>query len=222
MIPKILATMQSEQTYNRCLKYVICCVYLVVNCQVFANPVSQNWLQVKQKGHIKVHTTSDPSGYVWLKASITVKGAPMDFVALLDDIDTAANWIDNCEKVELLASPSAQEKIVRTIFKAPWPVKEREMITKSITEMDTQQQNIKITIQDYPAYSSNNHNLVRIQNVQGQWLVKATTKNNMLIEYIGFGNPSGNLPIWLANKMMVSSMFKTFSNLGEILGDPSS
>ncbi|GAA6186312.1 START domain-containing protein [Aliiglaciecola sp. NS0011-25] len=220
MIPKMLLPMQSVRTYNACIKYALLCLSLLLHVQTFAKPSRENWLLAKQTEHIKIHTVEDVSGYVWLKATITVKGVPEDFLTLLDNTAIAASWIDNCEKVELLASPSPVEKIVKTTFNAPWPAKDREMITKSFTEIDSATHTIRIQVQDYSEYYPPNNTLVRIQNVRGNWRITATSKNTMQIEYIGYGEPSGNLPIWRANKLVVSSMFKTFHNLGEIFGAP--
>ncbi|GAB2683615.1 START domain-containing protein [Aliiglaciecola sp. 3_MG-2023] len=221
MIPKMLLAMQSQQTIAY-VKYAFACFSLMLPIQTFAEPANAKWLLVKQKEHVSLHTTKDKSGYVWLKASVLVHGQPNDFLTLLDNTDIAASWIDNCEKVEILTTSSTTEKIVRTTFNAPWPVKNREMITQSFTEIDPQSQTIRIRIEDYSEHYPPRPSYVQMQNVKGNWLIQSTGTNKMKIEYIGYGEPSGNIPIWLANKLALSSMFKTFRNLGETLGAPPS
>ena len=58
---------------------------------------------------------------------------------------------------------------------------------------------------------------VRMQNMHGLWEAIQLENGKSEITYTGGGNPGGNLPTFIANKEMISSMFKTFHNLREVI-----
>jgi hypothetical protein len=58
---------------------------------------------------------------------------------------------------------------------------------------------------------------VRMQNMYGLWQANALEDGSSEVTYTGSGNPGGNLPTFLANKELVSSMFKTFQNLTNVI-----
>ena len=58
---------------------------------------------------------------------------------------------------------------------------------------------------------------VRMQNMHGLWEANALENGKSEITYTGGGNPGGKLPTFIANKEMISSMFKTFQNLKKVI-----
>ena len=58
------------------------------------------------------------------------------FLLLLEDSDNVPNWIDNVSHSEVLMQISANENIVYTQFKAPWPARDRDMVTYSKYEVE--------------------------------------------------------------------------------------
>jgi hypothetical protein len=91
------------------------------------------------------------------------------------------------------------------------------MVTRSITRVEEDKISIKIDDvgQQYPSQS----NTVRMTNIHGEWKVIKLANNFIEISYQGTGNASGNIPIWLANKVLIDSTYATFVNLSEILKD---
>ncbi|GAC14158.1 START domain-containing protein [Aliiglaciecola lipolytica] len=222
MIPNILPLMQSIQSLNLWLRSLFCCLFIFCTFTVNSQPTEDEWQLVKHKENISIYSQPSDSGYIWIRASMEVNGTPTDMVDLLNNTAIASHWIDNCKKVEVLDMPSEDQRVVRTTFNAPWPIENRDMVTISTTNIHHDAQTIIILIRDYSSFYPPQKGIVRMQNVKGKWHIKAISKEAMSIEYSGYGEPSGNLPIWLANKLITSSIFKTFHNLRETLGSSSS
>lgn len=181
-----------------------------------ANPEHQ-WEVKKDKKGVEVSTRETKTGYKAVKATVQVNGTIQDFLILLDDIAVAPQWVDHCEKVELISKPSDSERVVITTFSAPWPVKDREMVTYSLTEIDKANNAASITISDASDSHPETSNKVRMQDVRGKWTLISVSESSTIVTYEGYGEPAGNMPQWLANQLVVSSTYKTFKNLRSIL-----
>ncbi len=218
MIPNKGTTMQWMNTRNRkansALLFVFC---LVVTPAFFVNhavaAAQVEWEIKKAKKGITVSTRKTASGYKEVKATVTANATIQDFLALLDNTAIAPQWVDHCEKIELLAMPSDYERVVKTSFSAPWPVKDREMVTYSLTQFDEVNNIASIAISD----ASDNHpqtsSKIRMQGVKGKWTLITLDANSLSITYEGYGEPAGKMPKWLANRLVVTSTYKTFKNL---------
>ncbi|GAC36773.1 hypothetical protein GPSY_1135 [Paraglaciecola psychrophila 170] len=56
-----------------------------------------------------------------------------------------------------------------------------------------------------------------MQNMYGLWEASPLGNGRTEITYTGSGNPGGNLPTFIANKELITSMFKTFQNLNKVI-----
>ena len=169
---------------------------------------SEEWQLEKSQKPIQVFSRdiSNPqkkSLYKEILAVTTVKASPVALLNVLNDIKRAPQWIDNCIEVKIIANPEPQTKLVQSTFSAPWPLHKRDMLTKSITHFQDQQ--IVIDITDAGDTLPTEKNTVRMTDIQGRWTITPMTEGNIEIRYQGTGNPAGNIPIWLANKVLIDS-----------------
>lgn len=197
--------------------YIGILLVVLLHSKSIAQEDSSGW-QVKhsQKG-ITVLTRETPSGYDEVKASVNINASPLDFITLLEDVERAPQWIARCEKVELLKTLSETERIVKSTFSAPWPVRDREMITYSITTINPYNGSVRIEISDRSHLYPENRQKVRMLNVSGHWQLDILDNGLTSVTYQGYGEPSGNLPRWLSNQLVASSIYTTFANMRDLL-----
>ena len=142
----------------------------------------------------------------------TVETNPHTLIALLADVSFSSKWIDNCLEVKILNEASPSERLIHTFFAAPWPVKDRDMVTLSTTTFTNN--TFQITISDRnDATPSPSKVCAHAKHawIMGSQCTRKWKKAKSLTQ--GGGNPGGKLPTFIANKEMISSMFKTFQNL---------
>jgi len=188
-------------------------------CKAIGQDVQSDsiWKFEKKSSDVELYSQKTRSGFLKVKATTELPIEADLFLALLENVDIADNWIANCEKVEVINSPSDNERIVHTYFSAPWPVRDRDMVTYSKTSFDEMTNTITIRVRDYSSKLPGVENYVRMKNVNGVWTIKNSDENNISITYEGFGEPAGNIPIWMANNLLKSSTFETFKNMRAIL-----
>ncbi|MDP4984067.1 START domain-containing protein [Pseudoalteromonas tunicata] len=181
-----------------------------------AEPATWQWVSSKQE--VDLYKQETESGLIRIKAHTVSTGTISAFIALLHDTEHASLWIDRAVKVEVLAQPSETEFIVYTEFSAPWPLKNRDMLTYSnyqsqtdgSFEFDITDQHILLEQYQQQLKSDNT---IRIKDVRAHWQVKALTDTTIEIEYQAFADPDGAAPNWLVNKMVLKSAQNTFVNM---------
>ncbi|NCP63259.1 MAG: hypothetical protein GW763_03635 [Paraglaciecola sp.] len=195
-------------------------LFMGLICAAGGNAYGRDWTLEKTNNQVSIYTRYQTDNqlsekYLQVRAVTTVTAKPMALMALLNDIEQAPKWIANCIDVKILASPSPTSFVVQSVFSAPWPLKNRDMITYSLSDIEND--NLVITITDVGAQYPANADIVRMTQVSGEWRVQQVTAETVEISYQGSGDPAGNIPTWLANKVLVDSTYQTFINLSQII-----
>ncbi|MDW1627867.1 START domain-containing protein [Vibrio sp. Y176] len=173
---------------------------------------NENWQFESDKDGITIYSREHSDGLVEIRARMFTPTSYGAFLTLLEDSDNIPNWIDNASHSRVLNQISATENIVYTQFKAPWPAKNRDMVTYSKYWVD--ELGFTIEIKSAPdSYLAEQNGYVRIRSVDATWELQKLTNDTTLVEYKAFADPGGLLPNWLLNKLSKESAWATFSNL---------
>ncbi|AVF63099.1 START domain-containing protein [Vibrio alginolyticus] len=173
---------------------------------------NENWQFESDKNGITIYSREHSDGLVEIRARMFTPTSYGAFLTLLEDSDNIPNWIDNTSHSRVLNQISATENIVYTQFKAPWPAKNRDMVTYSKYWVD--ELGFTIEIKSAPdSYLAEQNGYVRIRSVDATWELQKLTNDTTLVEYKAFADPGGLLPNWLINKLSKESAWATFSNL---------
>jgi len=172
---------------------------------------SMPWMLAKNEDGIRIHTRQHKDGLVEIRAQMFVKTTYQAFLTLLEDSKNVPNWIDNVSSSRVIKQISPNENIVYTQFAAPWPARDRDMVTYSQYTVGNGEFKLEITdaSQAYPEQKG----YIRIKAVKADWTLEKLTNGLTHINYTAYADPGGMLPDWLANKLSVSSAFNTFSAL---------
>lgn len=174
-----------------------------------------SWKLEKDEQNVVIHSRKTDSGYVEIRARTQVKSHSRALMILLDDTEAAATWISHCRRVETLDWFGADERTVHTFFSAPWPINDRDMITYSKTDYDPDTQVLKIDVVDKGREHVELNHYVRMEKVRGTWTVSPVSEGTVEITYQGYGEAAGNIPSWLANRLVISSTHETFVNMAK-------
>ncbi|MBL4279318.1 START domain-containing protein [Vibrio fluvialis] len=178
-----------------------------------AQPVP--WEMAKNQDGITIQTRKHRDGLVEIRAQMFVNTTYAAFMTLLEDSSNVPNWIDNVDSSRVLKQISDNENIVYTRFAAPWPARDRDMVTYSQFKQFAGA--LVLTIEDASDQYPEQEGFVRIKAVKATWTLEKLTNGMTHIDYTAFADPGGMLPNWLANKLSVSSAFNTFEALREQL-----
>jgi ribosome-associated toxin RatA of RatAB toxin-antitoxin module len=173
------------------------------------------WVYEREKKGIKIFTKKSKWGHLRdCKAMMTVAATPEQMLKVLTDFDNYKTWMPRCSKSAIVARLSNNEFIVHLVFRAPWPVKDRDCVVRIKTEKDTKTGVITITQFSEPKYIHEEADVVRIQQLVSTWkLIPENGGTQIINEYSS--NPGGNIPDWLTNTQSVDNPMMTFENLQE-------
>lgn len=178
-----------------------------------ATPIA--WHMAKSDNGITIQTRKHRDGLVEIRAQMLVPTTYAAFMNLLENSSNLPNWIDHVASSRVLKKISDHEHIVYTRFSAPWPARDRDMVTYS--QFQQFPGSLVLTIEDASDQYPEQEGFVRIKAVKATWTLEKLTNGMTHIDYTAFADPGGMLPNWLANKLSVSSAFNTFEALREQL-----
>ncbi len=213
IITKIVQTMQSP------FKYYLSGLRMCLFC-FFAQPwvlqaqsleLASTWNLASASKNVTVYQRETQNNQLAVRGIAQLHSTTKAFLQLLDDTKRAPLWIANCREVTILSSDKNNIRIVHSKFDAPWPIKDRDMVTKSVSYY---QHNILfIDIIDVGEQYPQTEGYVRMQQVNGQWKLFLAANGLLTIEYTGRADPAGKIPTWLANRTLISSVRETFENI---------
>ena len=177
--------------------------------------VSQNWSLAKEKNGVKVFTRKiEGWGIKEYKVIFQVKSSLNKVIKILKDVPSRYQWIHNTIEVREIARPNSEVVCIYNRINAPWPVSDRDNITKfsfSYPSAKTVRIDMQVIISHAkaPIYDG----IVRIERLKGYWVI--TDKGNGYVEIIQqcVAEAGGNIPDWLANSAAVDSPYNSMNNL---------
>ncbi len=185
------------------IKTAVC--FLVLTALLNSNTSwADDWKLEKQKNNVSIYSKQTDSGYKEILVKTIVEANPHALVALLDDVAFSSQWIHNCIEVKILDEISPTERLMNSFFAAPWPVKDRDMVFLSKTTFSDN--TVQIAISDRGDTTPHHPKYVRMQNMHGLWEANTLENGKSEITYTGGGNPGGNLPTFIANRELITSM----------------
>jgi len=175
------------------------------------------WSLAKEKGGIKVYTrqsaissVKDSKGVMQIKASVD------DVLGLLRNFDGYTKWMYKCSESKLLKRVSEAEYYVYTVTDAPWPVTDRDLISKVNAEKKPDG-TITLKLTGVKDFIPEKPGKVRVPRFSGLW--QATPKPNGMVEvlYQLESDPGGSLPDWVANATATDIPFFTLAEMKKLL-----
>lgn len=176
-----------------------------------------NWHSTKKSNGIEVflrNTKNSPLKA--FKGVVTVNSKLSSIMAVLDDTDGYPKWLFNCKSAKTI-NKSSNSITNHIVTKMPWPVKNRDTVLFNSTAQDSVSKNIEIKIMAKPRLLPNKAGVVRIENMQGRWLLRPVAAGKVNIIYEMNVDPGGSIPKWLVNSLTVDHPFNTLKNMREVL-----
>lgn len=178
---------------------------------------AENWHLVKNEKNVQVYKMSLFGQNDRFLVQTTVKAPPRALLTLLYDLEVHQTWVENSLGVELIEQISANENIMRTKLKAPWPFKNRELISYSHYWQEPRSCSIFIDIKAMPKAIAAQDDFERIEEFQARWSSRPISKHYSLIRYSGWLDPGSYIPEFIASAFAVDSLFSSFENLRNII-----
>ncbi len=193
------------------MKISALCIFFLIF--VVSIQAQADWKLEKSSNGVKVYTRYVSGwGIKEFKAVVEVDCSIADAEAVLRDAKGRKEWMHNTYDTRDLEGSSQNELFSYSAIDAPWPVSDRDNVTKKVFTYPSRQQ-IVVKMTAAPTHTAAVSGNVRIQKLQGEW--RFTDLGNGKTEIIQqcLADAGGNIPDWLANSSVIDSPFYTLLNM---------
>lgn len=129
----------------------------------------------------------------------TIESDLWTVLAILEDVDRAAEWTAHCAEMRAVARPSPRELLVYARMDAPWPVRDRDVVTRvRLTSSDLR--TVVAEIEAVPEPSEPPRaGVVRMPQMRARYELGVERSGTLRVSYEVSVDPGGTLPDWLKN-----------------------
>lgn len=151
------------------------------------------------------------------KGEMIVEDKLWRLLALLNDTQKAPKWVENCKSMQLVKKINDKESIFYTINHAPWPLLDRDLVSRVKTSVDPTTHVVTLYISAVDGMVDTKEKLVRIPMLTGFWRFIPKPEGKIKVVYQVHADPGGDIPSWVANAVAVDNPFNTLKNMLKML-----
>lgn len=176
--------------------------------------IAQNkWELKKDKSSVRVWTKEAPGWALKQYRAACLINANVDSVYnFVIDWSKRTSWYSDNTVCKVLHKSGNSEFIVYSVYAAPWPVDDRDIISKAMCNKEPDGSYL-IRVSAIANYIPREKDYVRIEKAVGLWKIRQLDENTTEVLLEGKSNTGGDVPEWLANMFVEDNPFKTLTNL---------
>ncbi|PJB12233.1 MAG: lipid-binding protein [Flavobacteriales bacterium CG_4_9_14_3_um_filter_40_17] len=177
-----------------------------------------DWKLIKNSQDIQVYVrTNDSTKFKEYKATMVVKATLDKVLQTIMDADELKNWNYQTSKSYLVKKLSDTEQTIYMENDMPWPVQNRDVVTRMKVQHPTSNIIIIKLLPDSESVPEKDK-IIRVKNFSGYWYLEQSSKGIIVIQQMQ-GDPGGSLPAFLFNLFLTNGPFSTFLGLNKALAE---
>ncbi|MCB0480010.1 MAG: hypothetical protein KDC83_01200 [Flavobacteriales bacterium] len=174
----------------------------------------EKWTTEKRKNGVEVQVKDAPGWPIkTYRAWVSFNGNQQEVIDYMLQWEKRIEWNYALTEIKVLHQ-HGDETIVYWRYDMPWPVEDRDLITKIIFE----KQDEKTTFMRFtalPDYIPRKTDCVRIEKAIGYYRVVQLEPNIVEVASEAKSTTGGEIPSWVANMFIVDSPYETLKALKE-------
>lgn len=172
----------------------------------------KEWKLEKDKNGIKVYTQKQSDNLKAFKAITKTNKSMLELENLVEKVENYPQWMSDvatCRQIKLV---HADEAYVYSTSDAPWPIKDRDIVTKANC-IKSKDGSLRYEFQTYPGKVEELEDYIRIKKAKGSWHFIPLDDGQIEITYQFYADPGGSIPTWLVNLFIVKGPYETLLNM---------
>jgi hypothetical protein len=159
------------------------------------------WEEVKNQGGIRIYTKETVgSPFLATKGTCIIEADVEAILTTLDDNGSRPSWIPFLLESKRLKTFSQNERLEYSIFRAPWPVSNRDFVFRAKATPDKDNGVIVFSMKSEPSsLMPEQEGLVRGVLLESTFILKALTPTQTQVEMHFHADPKGWIPAWATN-----------------------
>lgn len=187
---------------------------LTLSALALTSFADHDWKLEKDADGVQVYTrVVEGSPLKEFKGITHLNTSLSSIVALLDDRTVAPSWIKDTKESTLLNKIDDSVSIAYNVTAAPWPVKDRDLVIKSVMTQNPETLAVRIELSAEKEGKAEQKGRVRVTQMHGHWEFNPENNGSVQVIYQVHADPAGSLPNWLINSLVVDMPFHTLKNM---------
>ena len=175
------------------------------------------WRLALNKDGIKVWVPKNADSRVQVfRAQTVIEASNDDLLAMIRHAEKYPQWVAQVSDAKVVRKKSTNDFIVWYEIAMPTGFTDRDVVLENqVVKLKdgTMRINLVSRANNYPVKK----HMVRIDNAHGYWLFIPLSDNKTKVIYEFSADMEMNLPLWMINKFLVNSPYKTLKNLRQWL-----
>ena len=170
------------------------------------------WALEQDEGGIQIYTRAVAgSPFLEVKATALINASVEHLASVLGDGEGCSEWRAMCKSSEVLMSDSDAERYVYMVLDMPWPISDRDMVIRSIIDIDTAKKIVTVQLQSASSKYPEQDYVRAITN--GQYQIKALAENRAEFTYTIHTDLGGDLSADLINPRVTAATYDDIKRL---------
>ncbi len=178
---------------------------------------------VPKNSVVSVYTRSiEGSEFKAFKGVVEVSADITTVLSVLRDYASYPQWYHNNVETKVIDPTSSGEPLIYAVTEAPWPLADRDSVTRVSVEADDVDASsdasvagvpkfvrLKVTAEPdgYPLQKGR----VRIPELNGSWQLESVDEETTLVTFSMAADPGGEVPAFVANSVVIEMPLKTLT-----------
>ncbi len=204
----------------RRLPWVALCAALAGAAPLHAADDEHAWELRRDRDDIQVYTRKvEGSRFKAVRAVMEINGSLNQLVGLVQDVAACPEWAALCKEARLIEQQSETDMYVHTLNDLPWPVSDRDAVAHVQWSQDAGTLAVTMVATATPDKLPTRRGVVRIGYAETSWVF--TPKGDGRVEVVSLAHvdPSGGVPAWLTNRLLVDSPWDTMRDMRTLIDD---
>lgn len=192
----------------RCVAALI----LLLLCQAAAASTDAGWTLAREGSGIALFTREVPgSPYLEVKATAVIDTSIDKVTAAFGDGNRCAAWRRMCKSSQVLKVASRHERFVHMVLDLPWPMSDRDLVVRAVTEIDEASRSATVHMAPAPGvYPLQDY--IRAQS-HAQFNMQVLNEGQVALSYRVHIDLGGDASPGLVNPRLASSTFEDMARL---------
>lgn len=170
---------------------------------------SLEWKLRREDDGIRVFTADVPdSKHAAVRSTMEVKTPLRELVALVLDTSACSTWAALCKESSIPKRRSDTEFHVYTYNDLPWPVKDRDAVTRVLWTVNPETGVAHMVAELTEGVVEADAKALRLSTGVTSWTF-TPKENGTLVENFAHIDPGGSMPAWVTNMLLVDSPYDT-------------
>ena len=197
-------------------KWVLLVPVVLLASTVLADSSKDGWHVIDQERGITVSARDEPGRDLpTLRGQGIIEGDVLLVLSIVLDAEGSTEWAEGADEVKMVKEIDPRTHIIYTRTDTPWPVSDRDMFMKRVTEVVKAGEEFRLSVVCLPNERPEREGVIRIKDCDSHFVLRKVDANHTAIEYQVNVDPGGSLPKFLIRWASRKVPFDTLINLEE-------